>query len=246
MSRRRRHSRRSCRRNPIVGDFITAAKGAPKSVMALFTGPNKVKNIAFAAGGAAATYMAGGLVTSKVLTPLLGRIPGVSGIVGSDMGKRVVGGLTPFVIGYVASKFVKGDIGKALLVGGAAASLVELIKPGMVGQLIAKIPGAPAVAAAAPAVVVPAITGPTKGLDGLDGYVSAPSYAGVGEELDGYVSAPSYAGVGDDEDLAGYVSAPSYAGVGDDSDLSGPEDVMAGVDGYLDQAAANSQSYLAA
>ena len=248
MSRRRRHSRKHARRNPnVIGGFVTAAKGAPKQVMSLFTGPNKIKNIGFAAGGAAATYLAGGLLTSKVLTPLLGKIPGAAGLVGSPMGKRVVGGLTPFLIGYIASKFVKGDIGKALLVGGAAASLVELIKPGMVGQLLAKIPGAPAVAAAAPAVVVPAITGPTKGLDGLDGYVSAPSYAGVGadDDLADYVSAPSYAGVGDDDGVDGYVSAPSYAGVGDD-ELEGTEDVMAGVDGYLDQAKANSQSYLAA
>lgn len=92
MSRRRRHSRR----NPnIVGGYITAAKGAPKQVMSLFTGPNKIKNIGFAAGGAAATYLAGGLVTSKLLTPLLGKIPGAANIVGSPMGKRIVGGLVP-------------------------------------------------------------------------------------------------------------------------------------------------------
>jgi hypothetical protein len=34
--------------------------------------------------------------------------------------------------------------------------------------------------------------------------------------------------------------------VGDESDLAGAEDQMAGVDGYLDQAAAGYQSYLAA
>jgi hypothetical protein len=247
MSRRRRH----CRRNPnLVGGYITAAKGAPKQVMSLFTGPNKIKNIGFAAGGAAATYLAGGLVTSKLLTPLLAKIPGASSIVGSPMGKRIVGGLVPFTLGYVASKFVKGDIGKALLVGGAAASILELVKPGMVGQLLAKIPGAPSIAAAAPAVVVPAITGPTKGLDGLGTYVQASGYNGVGDDDDlaDYVTAPSYAGVGDEID--GYVQAKGYSAVGSydegDDEMAGDEDVMAGVDGYLDQAQANSQSYLAA
>lgn len=241
--------RRSSRRNPhIISGYVSAAKAAPKQVMALFTGQNKIKNIAFAAGGAAATYLAGGLFAAKVLTPILSRVPMVGGMVGSPVGKRIVGGLLPFTLGYAASKFIKGDIGKALMVGGAAATLVELFKPGMVGQLIARIPGAPGVAAAAPAMVVPAVTGPTKGLDGLGGYVSAPSYAGVGAEDDlaGYVSAPSYAGVGGEEDdLAGYVSAPSYAGVGDGDELDGADDVMAGVDGYIDQAANYTQSYLA-
>jgi hypothetical protein len=239
--RRRRHYRR----NPgAIAGYISAAKSAPGALRSLFTGPNKIKHIGFAAGGAVATYLIGGIVAQRLLTPLLARIPMVGGMVATPMGSRLVGGLIPFTIGYVASKFVKGDIGKAMLVGGAAASLVELVKPGMVGQLVARIPGIPMLASKAPAVAAPAIQGPTKGLEGLGGYVSAPSYAGVGG-LDGYVSAPSYAGVGAEDDLEDYVSAPSYAGVGADDDLAGPEDVMAGVDGYLDQANAGYQSYLA-
>jgi hypothetical protein len=247
MSRRRRHHRhhRHHRRNPgAIAGYVSAAKAAPGQVLGIFKGPNKIKHALYATGGAVGTYLLGGIVAAKLVAPLLSKVPVVGGFVASPMGARIVGGLLPFTVGYVASKFVKGDIGKALLVGGAAASLVELVFPGKVGQLIARIPGVPMLAQAAPAVAAPAIKGPTSG---LDGYVSAPSYAGVGDEdaLAGYVSAPSYAGVGNEDALAGYVSAPSYAGVGDDSELDGAEDVMAGVGSYIDQAQNDYKSYLA-
>ncbi len=244
MSRRRRHSR-THRRNPgAIAGYVSAAKAAPGQVLGIFKGPNKIKHTLFAAGGAAGTYLIGGIVAAKLVAPLLSKIPVVGGFVASPMGARIVGGLLPFTVGYVASKFVKGDVGKALLVGGAAASLIELVFPGKVGQLIARIPGVPMLAQAAPSVAAPAIKGPTSG---LDGYVSAPSYAGVGDDsaLAGYVSAPSYAGVGDEDALAGYVSAPSYAGVGDESELDGAEDVMAGIGSYIDQAQNDYKSYLA-
>lgn len=243
---RRRRSHRRARRNPgAIAGYLAAAKRTPSTVMGLFKGPNKVKHIAFAAGGAVATYLAGGILASKVVVPVLGRIPVINKIAANPMGQRVLGGLIPFTLGYVASKFVKGQVGQSLLVGGTIAGLAEIAMPGLVGRLVAKIPGVPALASAAPAVAAPAIVGPTNGLNGLDGYVRAPSYAGVGG-LDGYVRAPSYAGVGDEDDLAGYVRAPSYAGVGEEGEIGDSDAVMAGVDGYLEQAQAGYQSYLAA
>ena len=202
MARRRKHSRR--RKNPLVKDYISAARSAPGSVLALFKGSNKGKNLAFAAGGAVGTYVLGGLLTSFVITPALNKVPAVASVVANPIAKRVMGGLIPFTAGFVASRFVKGDLGKALLVGGTIAGLTEIAMPGMVGQLIGRIPGvgqtivgiaakAPS-AAGQPKAVAAAVQGPVKGLSGLGEYVDAASYQGTGE----YVDAASYQGTGDD------------------------------------------------
>ena len=235
---RRKHSTRS---NPVgaLNSYISAVKRAPSEVIGVFKGRNKVKHIAFAAGGAVGTFALGGIITANVVAPLLARVGG-GAILASPIGKRLIGGLTPFTIGYVASKFVKGDIGKALLVGGAAASLIELVSPGMIAGLVYRTPVVgPTIIAAAPAA---AVKGP---VNGLDGYVAAQAYQGTGDDLDGYVAAQAYQGTGDDlaDDLDGYVDAQAYQGTGEmEDDLASDE--MAGVDGYLTDANKYMETYL--
>lgn len=230
---RRRRTR--TRNNPMkaIRGYVSALKSAPKDILGIFKGPKKIKHIAFAAGGAIGTYMAGGLFTARVLVPVLGKV-GAASFMDNPTAKRVVGGLVPFSLGYAASRFVKGDIGKALLVGGALASLVEIIQPGMIGTLITRTPVVATVAAAVPA---PATTGPVSGMYGLGAYVDSPAYQGVGA----YVDSPAYQGVG------AYVDSPAYQGVGendDEDELAGvPE--MAGMGDYLTQGDKYMDSYLA-
>ncbi len=230
--------RKTKRNNPmkVVSSYIKALKGAPRDIASTFKGPKKIKHTLFAAGGAVGTYMLGGVFTSQVLVPALGRL-GAGGFMANPTAQRIVGGLVPFSLGYAMSKFIKGDIGKALAVGGAVASLVEIVAPGYVGQLLNRTPVVQQVAAAAPAA---ASNGPVHGMSGLAGYVDAPAYQGVG----GYVDAPAYQGVGDADDLAGYVDAPAYQGVGEEDAQAGDDDTMAGVDGYIEEGSKYMESYL--
>lgn len=222
----------------VINQYIGAAKRAPKEIMATFSGRNKIKHLAYAAGGAVGTFAFGGMVTAKVLVPALNMV-GLGSAMNNPIAKRVIGGAVPFTIGFLANKFVKGDIGKALLVGGSIASIVELVSPGMIAQLIHRTPVVgPVAIASLPAA---AVRGPVNGMEGLGGYVDAKAYQGTG----GYVDAKAYQGTGDDlaEDLAGYVDAKAYQGTGDmeDSDLA--ED-LAGVDGYMTDASKYMETYL--
>lgn len=203
-----RRSRRA-RRNPaMASSYIRGLTSAPSNVVGLFKGGNTVKKVAFTAGGAIGAYVAGGVV-SRFVSPFLANVPGMS----NPMIQRVVGAAFPYTIAFAAAKFV--DLGKMknhVLVGGALASILELLVPGQVASWIQRIPGLSAIPGVQGLAGLGGLSGPS---DMLAGYVQAPSYAGVGQEmLAGYVQAPSYAGVGNGEALAGYVQAPSYAGVG--------------------------------
>jgi hypothetical protein len=231
--RRRKH--RSSRRNPVgvINQYIGAVKRAPHEVMAVFKGRNKIKNIAYAAGGAVGTYAIGGIITASVVVPVLNMV-GAGRILANPIGKRVVGGLVPLTVGFVANKFIKGDIGKALMVGGAAASIIELVSPGMIARLVYGTPVVgPMAVAAAPAA---AVRGPVNGMEGLGGYVDANAYQGTG----GYVDANAYQGTGEVE---GYVDANAYQGTGDTEDDLASDD-LAGVDGYLTDSSKYMQTYL--
>ncbi len=214
----------------VFSGYVASLKKAPKDVLGLFKGPNKVKHILFASGGAVGTYLLGGMATQGVLVPLLNKV-GAGNVMANPIAKRVVGGLVPFTLGYVGSKLVKGDIGKALLVGGAVASIAEIVAPGSILMLMHRVAPAPVaqVAAAAPA----AAAGPVHGMNGLGGYVDSPSYQGTG----GYVDSPSYQGTG------GYVDSPSYQGTGDDGDDLAQAELA---DGYIDEGAKYMDSYLTA
>jgi hypothetical protein len=205
--------------------------------LAVFKGKNKIKHGLFAAGGAVGTYALGGIVTASLIVPALNAV-GAGPLLANQWGKRIIGGLVPFTLGYFGSKFVKGDIGKALLIGGGIASMAELAAPGMIARLVYR--AAPAAVAVAP---VAAVKGPVNGMDGIDGYVDAKAYQGTGG-VDGYVDAKAYQGTGDlDDDLDGYVDAKAYQGTGDmDDDLA--SDDLAGVDGYLTDASKYMNTYL--
>ncbi len=235
--------RRHSRKNPMkaFSAYIRAAKAAPRDIMSTFKGKGKIKHIAFAAGGALGTFALGGIVTQSVIVPVLARV-GAAGLMANPIAKRVVGGMVPFTLGYVASKFIRNaNIKKALMVGGAVASLAEIVRPGLMGELMGRVTAyAPMqVQAAVPAA---AKAGPVQGMYGLDGYVDSPAYQGTG----GYVDSPAYQGTGDADDMAGYVDSPAYQGTGDqDDDLAASgDDVMAGVEGYLEQSQAGYASYL--
>jgi hypothetical protein len=234
--RRRKHrSRRTSRRNPgIAGEFVGGLTSAPMKVMGLFKGGNAVKNGLFAAGGAVGTFMIGGVLSAKVVRPLLEKVaPGFAARVAdpSTIEARVVGGLLPYTAAFAITKLVGKKLGSevssALLLGGAVASAIELIRPGMVGDLLKKVglgemPGGTMLAG------LGALNGPVCGLgysDMLAGYVDAPAYAGT----NGYVEAPAYAGTN------GYVEAPAYAGTNGIAGLGSEQ--LAGT--YLDDASNN-------
>ena len=234
--RRRKHrSRRTSRRNPgIAADYLGGLTGAPSKVMGLFKGGNAVKNGLFAAGGAVGTFMLGGILSAKVVRPLLEKVaPGFAARVAdpSTIEARVVGGLLPYTAAFAITKLVGkklgSDVSSALLIGGAVASAIELIRPGMVGDLLKKVglgemPGGQMLAG------LGALSGPVCGLgysDMLAGYVEAPAYAGT----NGYVEAPAYAGTN------GYVEAPAYAGTNGLAGLGSEQ--LAGT--YLDDASNN-------
>ena len=112
--------------------YVSSVKAAPREILGIFKGKNKIKNIAFALGGAVATYALGGIVNTSLVTPGLNAIPGAGPALSGPMAKRVIGAAVPFTLGFVANKFIKGDLGKALVVGGAIASLAEAISPGLI------------------------------------------------------------------------------------------------------------------
>jgi hypothetical protein len=232
---RRHHHHRNPRRNPVgvVHQYVSAVKAGPREVLGIFKGRNKIKNIAFALGGAVATYAIGGIANTSVLTPALNAV-GAGAALNNPMAKRVIGAAVPFTLGFAANKLIKGEIGKAMLVGGVIASIAEAVSPGLIARLAYKVPQVgPVAVAAAPAA---AVTGPVNGMNGLGGYVDARAYNGTGEELAGYVDARAYNGTG--EELAGYVDARAYNGTGglgdDEDDLAGVGDYLTASSKYLD------------
>ena len=201
----------------IVSDYVGALKSAPQTVISTVKGPNKLKNIAYMGAGALGSYFLAGTVVG-----LMKKIPVAGKIADNPIGSRIFGAAANFTIGYVASKFVKGDAGKAILAGSIVAAVIEAAMPGGMDKLVAKLPFVGAKVAGTKAVVAQTVNG----LLGIDGYVDAPSYQGVGflpgMGVDGYVDAPGYQGVGD------YVDAPSYQGVGEDALAADARDMLAG------------------
>ena len=208
--RKARKSRRA-RRNPgALSAYVGGITSAPGSIFKTVKSFN-VKQIGVLAGGALATYFVSGLVSGFAKPYIDKALPASLGSA-KPMIQRVIGAALPYSLAFLASKTVlkKSKYAHPLLLGGAAASLVELVSPGLIGTLLAKV-GLTKFAMPAPVqgLAGDALAGPT---NALCGYVEAPSYSGVG----GYVEAPSYSGVGDGQQLAGYVEAPSYSGVGED------------------------------
>ncbi len=231
---KRRTSHKRTRRNPgIAADYVGGLTSAPNKIMSIFKGPGAVKNAAFLAGGTVGTFLIGGIISAKLLKPALEKFaPSFAAQVAdpTSIQARIVGGALPYTAAFAITKLLgnklSADMKTALMLGGAVASIVELIRPGMVGDALKKV-GLGELPYAGPALAgLGALNGPVCGLgymDTLAGYVEAPSYSGT----NGYVEAPSYAGT------AGYVEAPSYAG-----SAGMGQEVLAGT--FLDDAVDNS------
>lgn len=211
------------RRNPgAIGAYIGGLTSAPMKIFNQIKHFD-VKDVGFTAGGAVVTYLAGGILGARVIQPLLDKVlPATTSAGTRQMIARVTGAALPYTAAFLVSRFVlKGSkFSTPLLLGGAMASIVELIAPGKVGELLTKVGlGADKLPASLHGLGQEALDGPSAG---MGAYVEAPSYSGVGTELAddttlaAYVEAPSYSGVGENENaLAAYVDAPSYSGVGD-------------------------------
>ena len=197
----RRGARRARFTNPrALAGYVGGITSAPGAIFRQIRN-FKLKDLAFTAGGSAATYLVGGILGAKVVQPILDRIlpmtvsPDVRAMV-----SRVVGASLPYSAAFLATKFLIKDkkLATPLMLGGALASILELIKPSMVGDLLTRVGlGADKLPASLHGLGAEALAGPTVA---LAGYVEAPSYSGVGEDpavLAGYVEAPSYSGVGD-------------------------------------------------
>lgn len=231
---RRRHHRRHYRSNPgtTIKAYVGGLTSAPSRIMSNLKGRGAIKHAVAMAAGGAATYIAGGIITRTVVSPLLNKI-GLSTVMANPTAQRVVGAAMPYTMAFALSKLgMFRKYAAALNLGGALASIVELIMPGWIGNQLMMVPGIASLPGFQTMSGLGGLHGGVNGLAGyfgvdvLAGYVQAPSYAGVG----GYVQAPSYAGVGSPEALAGYVQAPSYAGVGQAEALAG----SAGIGSYLD------------
>ncbi len=230
---RKHRARRTSRRNPgIAADYLGGLTGTPTKIMSLFKGKNMAKNALFATGGAVGSFMIGGILSAKVIRPLLEKVaPSFAAQVAdpSTIQARLVGGLLPYTAAFAITKLfgkrLGSDLSSALMVGGAVASVIELIRPGMVGDLLKKV-GLAELPYAGPALAgLGALSGPVCGLgysDQLAGYYSSPAYQGQA----GIVQAPAYQG---SAGLRGYVQDRSQR-------LSGlGREVLAGT--FLDDAA---------
>lgn len=214
-SRRKTNAKRT-RRNPNVGRaYVTGLTGAPAKAMAIFQGPKAGRNAAFAFGGLAATYVVGGMIGEKV-GEIVGRTPFGANIIG----QRIIPALIPYTIGFAGSRMVKDrQIQTALMVGGGIASVIELLMPGQVGNLLSRVPGLNRLAGGAAGPVVAEVIedieeGPVQqaqegiGRVMLAGYVTDQAYRGTGA----YVKAPGYSGTAGQPALAEYVQRPAYSG----------------------------------
>jgi hypothetical protein len=207
--RHRRHGGYRFRINPsiagVTGLVTKPVMAFPTNLKRLFSGRGMIMNVAVATGGAAIA-LAGGTMLQRFTVPLLSKIPGVSTVMANPIGLRVVGSLHAFTAIAVVAKFVplSCDKKQALMTGGMAAVLTELIFPGKASALLAKIPVlGPMIAPASPVL-------------GLFGYVTAPDYQAQGG-LGTYLTAPANQSVGylpSDNAIAGYVVAPANQSMG--------------------------------
>jgi hypothetical protein len=238
-------------RNPMsaISNYVGAVKSAVPTTLATLKKPS-AKGIGFAAAGLVGTYALGGIIAAKVIVPGLNKVPALASFAGSNIGKRVIGASIPLLIGAGASLVVKGDNGKAILAGSVIAAVMEAAMPGTLVKLLSKLPVIGSKFATASYLPTSMATGaaaqgPVNGLAGLGAIVTVKSISTTSPGvMDGYeqVRADSFAtpgklnGLGEDS-LAAYVAASESA--------LNSDTVLAGVDGYLEEAEeGNMVSYL--
>jgi hypothetical protein len=236
--RGKRRARRTYRRNPlpgVIGEYVGGLTTAPRKAMSLFKGPGMIKNVGFTAAGAIGSFMVGGVISHKLIKPLLEKVaPSFAAQVAdpTTIQARVVGGLLPYSTAFLVTKLfgkkLGADASSALLLGGAIASIVELIRPGLVGDGLKKL----GLGSIPQLAGLGALGGPVCGLgysDQLAGYYSTQAYHGQSAGVHGIVSVPAYQG---SAGIAGYVQDRSQR-------LSGMgTEVLAGT--FLDEAADNA------
>lgn len=210
-----RRKSRGWRRNPAVARTLSVRNwtqgltGLPSNLPAIFKGKGVVGRTVAAGGGMIGGIVLGGAARGLVMNVISRVAPTV---VDNRIVQGVLGAAITYSGGYLAgSMLIKNPATRnAFVTGAAVAAIVNALLPGRVNALLTRLP----------------VIGPQLAmLPGMSGYVSAPSYQGIGT----YVSAPGYqgvgrspndavAGIGYDDALAGelgtYVQAPGYQGVG--------------------------------
>jgi len=233
-----RHFRR--RFNPSIAMITTPVTSIPANLKSILTGSIKDKAIKGAAAvGGATVALAGGAIVAKQVSRFVPAAALNLPVVGMFV-PRLVGGGSALLVASVVAKFapLKPDQKKALLAGGALVAVLEVVKPGLSGSLLAKIPFVGKLVGNTPVSGLGAYV-EASSYQGIGTYVEAPGYQGIGT----YVEAPGYQGIGEHGDnmVAGYVSAPSYQGVGSIDGLVGsnmPSFLDVGTPSY--EASANS------
>ena len=191
-SRRRR--RRRARRVGTVGvnagaltlsGGLTGFLGNAKATM-----KDGVKGFAFAFGGAAGA-VAGGAFMSRLTNGVVGKF--APSLLSNPIVARLLGAVNYYLPGWALSKFVPGLSGKsrrAMLTGAAAAAIVEVIRPGMIRNVMVRVP------------VIGGLMGMAEDqADGVGAYVA---YALSG---DGHASRYPFT---DDDSMSDYVALNNY------------------------------------
>ncbi len=206
-SRRRMHAKRhKSRRRTSVGSNpanLSLAGGLSGFMANAKASLGSAKGIGFAALGAGASVFAGTLM-SRVTTPLVAQF--APSLATNAIGSRVIAGANYYLAAWALAKFTPGishSTRRAMFVGGAAAAILEVIKPNMVRDTLAKLP----------------VIGPAFGS----------TLAGLADDLGSYV-AYALNGNGDssrNDFMAENINAPGYnQGVGDYVRLQGADDGM--------------------
>jgi hypothetical protein len=175
---------------PAAAGVLNDVKALPGDVKGIFAKP--ITGVPFALGGAAVALTGGAIVTNRVLSPLIARMPAsIQGFLTGAIGRRVLTAALAYGLGKAAAKYapVSPDKKRAIEAGAVAAALIEAIRPGLAGQTLSKIPyiGQP-------------VFGAASSVQGLGIYMPpAPAYDANGDStraltMSGYESMPAYTG----------------------------------------------------
>lgn len=134
----RRGKRRVVRTNPSSLAGAIGLKGFGANLKAVTGGG--IKGFALATAGAAGAVV-GGTVLQSITTPIVAKI--APSLVAHPIASRILAGANFLAAGALLAKFIgkNPQTKKALLVGSAVAGILEIIKPGLVRENLAKIPG---------------------------------------------------------------------------------------------------------
>lgn len=212
--RRYRHASRfpSVKRFAVNPGFFGGITSLPDNLKATWKGG--VRSIAMAGLGAGGSIFAGTLL-ARLTTPLVAKF--APSVIANPMGARLLGALNYYGAAYLLARFLPGvdaSTRRAILTGGAAAAVLEAIKPGVVRGTAASLP----------------VIGPLFG----------DTLSGIGDDLGDYVET-MLNGNDDNDDGVGRVrnidaddmvnnanGTGAYVALGDDDDLGAYEAVPVG------------------